>query len=459
MMSGYKFDHKFRGTALIIGNEFKGQGLNERKGCLKDVEMAQELFKRLDFNVTSFKNLSAVDMKKKMEIASKFTYNNDCDCFVLVLSTHGHEAKEIDLKKSNEATVWRHQVLAEDNVPIYVDEIIDIFNDENSVGLKGKPKLFFIQACKSRGEIGSADTYDTGVDVNVVQGTKNPSVRDPNTLRTDPRDSANNLYAIDLTDAEDMYKDWEKDPDALQLGAISRSSDQATDQDAEGEVTEIDTGGSGDSGQLPPSPFDIVPLNCPDDFLIMYPVMSGKIAFRKPKTGSDLIKFLKEKLNEVFNGCNLLQYLTHVSHEIAGNKHKELKQILKTNLKKQKEARRTRESFDPLETFRKHLKGTIKYLSSEENHEKLVTIIGEEHRSQLKGDPSVAEPYLLGVIDNRLTMQQMTEILKTILPFKMTACIVHRLTGVVYFKPKTKKSMMGILWKKSLPKETIVKKK
>jgi hypothetical protein len=77
--------------------------------------------------------------------ASKFTYNNDCDCFVLVLSTHGHEAKEIDLKKSNEATVWRHQVLAEDNVPIYVDEIIDIFNDENSVGLKGKPKLFFIQ--------------------------------------------------------------------------------------------------------------------------------------------------------------------------------------------------------------------------------------------------------------------------------------------------------------------------
>jgi hypothetical protein len=67
-----------------------------------------------------------------------------------------------------------------------------------------------LKACKSRGEIGSADTYDTGVDVNVVQGTKNPSVRDPNTLRTDPRDSANNLYAIDLTDAEDMYKDWEK---------------------------------------------------------------------------------------------------------------------------------------------------------------------------------------------------------------------------------------------------------
>jgi hypothetical protein len=35
-------------------------------------------------------------------------------------------------------------------------------------------------------------------------------VRDPNTLRTDPRDPANNLYAIDLSDAEDIYKDWEK---------------------------------------------------------------------------------------------------------------------------------------------------------------------------------------------------------------------------------------------------------
>jgi hypothetical protein len=75
--------------------------------------------------------------------ASKSIYNNDCDCFVLVLSTHGLEA--IDRKQSKEATVWRHQVLAENKFPIYVDEIIDIFNDENSVGLKGKPKLFFIQ--------------------------------------------------------------------------------------------------------------------------------------------------------------------------------------------------------------------------------------------------------------------------------------------------------------------------
>jgi predicted membrane protein len=68
MMSVYQFDHKFRGTALIIGNEFKGQCSGERKGCLRDVQMAEELFKRLDFNVTAFMNLSAVDMKKKMEI-------------------------------------------------------------------------------------------------------------------------------------------------------------------------------------------------------------------------------------------------------------------------------------------------------------------------------------------------------------------------------------------------------
>ncbi|XP_060588756.1 uncharacterized protein LOC132744154 [Ruditapes philippinarum] len=314
-----------------------------------------------------------------------------------------------------------------------------------------------LKACKSRGEIGSADTYDTGVDVNVVQGTKNPSVRDPNTLRTDPRDSANNLYAIDLTDAEDMYKDWEKDSDALQPGEISRSSDQATDQDAVGEVTEIDTGGSGDSGQLPPSPFDIVPLNCPDDFLIMYPVMSGKFAFRNPNTGSYLIKFLNEKLNEVFNGCNLLQYLTHVSHEMARYEYNpDLNQILITNLRKQGAARRTGRSFDPLLTFKNYLHRTIKYLSSEENHEKLVKIIGEQHRSQLKGDPSVVEPYLGWVINNQLSEQQMTEILKTILPFKMTACIVHRLTDDVCFKPKKEKSMMGILWKKRLPKETNV---
>ena len=65
-MSGYKLDHKYRGTALIIGNEFKGQR-GERRGCLNDIDMAVQLFKRLDFNVTVFKNLTAAEMKEKLE--------------------------------------------------------------------------------------------------------------------------------------------------------------------------------------------------------------------------------------------------------------------------------------------------------------------------------------------------------------------------------------------------------
>jgi hypothetical protein len=98
-----------------------------------------------------------------------------------------------------------------------------------------------------------------------------------NTICTNMKTDFDNIYKNTLTICNYCVSIlFRLDSDALQPGEISRSSDQATDQDAVGEVTEIDTGGSGDSGQLPPSPFDIVPLNCPDDFLIMYPVMSGE---------------------------------------------------------------------------------------------------------------------------------------------------------------------------------------
>ena len=46
-----------------------------------------------------------------------------------------------------------------------------------------------------------------------------------------------------------------------------------------GTEEQVDAGGSGDSGVIPPSPFDIVPIKCPQDCLIVYPAASGIILF------------------------------------------------------------------------------------------------------------------------------------------------------------------------------------
>lgn len=63
----YKMDHNYRGRALVIGNKFKGQGANERKGCKKDLKMMRELFTRLDFMVTVRRNLNAKEMENTIK--------------------------------------------------------------------------------------------------------------------------------------------------------------------------------------------------------------------------------------------------------------------------------------------------------------------------------------------------------------------------------------------------------
>ncbi|XP_045169393.2 uncharacterized protein LOC123532100 [Mercenaria mercenaria] len=460
----YRSNHSSRGTALIIGNEFKGQKA-ERKGCKEDVIMMQELFRRLDFNVTTFMNLSAAQMKEKLTQASKNKNNEDSDCFVFVLSTHGHEVFVEDMGQvyPSGADVWRHGVLGEDGTTVYVDDIIDIFTDDKTYKLAGKPKLFFLQACKSRQTTRYSpqpgDTYDPGHKVEVMTTAGESSNKGQRSSKADTKDSVDWLYNFDITGTEDIYSGWVKDPDVWCPETMAKTpGSQASQQDAAWELVEEDAGGSGDSNSLPPSPFDIVPIKCPDDFLIMYPVMSGKFAFRNARAGSHLLNFLhkSENLAELLRGCNLLQYLTRVSQGMALYEYKpDLNAISVMNGRRAMQARISGVSYDPLGTFKNHLYCNIKYLSKEENQEMLIEIIGEEHRNRLKGDASIVEPYLKDMVE-KLTEAQMTRILDRILPFKMTACVVHRLKGDVCFLPKRKNTPMGKLRNALLPKETYV---
>jgi hypothetical protein len=55
----------YRGRALIIGNEFKDTKL-ERKGCEKDLKMMSDLFTRLDFHCTMYRELTAEKFLEKI---------------------------------------------------------------------------------------------------------------------------------------------------------------------------------------------------------------------------------------------------------------------------------------------------------------------------------------------------------------------------------------------------------
>ena len=98
------------------------------EGCKNDLANLKALFKRLNFEIIEKKNQTA---KQIQELLSKYAVseNKDTDCFCCAISSHGN----------------KHGTFGADNVVFDLQETI--FNTFQNC-LIGKPKLFFIDACR-----------------------------------------------------------------------------------------------------------------------------------------------------------------------------------------------------------------------------------------------------------------------------------------------------------------------
>lgn len=139
-----------RGITLIINNtSFHPDGPHSpRHGSEEDVRQIEVLFTRLDFSVQKKEDLSKKqleDLLKKVTLQDHSSY----DCFVLWLMSHG---------KSGEVVCFDGNMM-----PIQL--IHDMFSKCET--LSGKPKLFFIQACRGKKE-------DEGVNVSVDHDASSP---------------------------------------------------------------------------------------------------------------------------------------------------------------------------------------------------------------------------------------------------------------------------------------------
>lgn len=132
-----------RGLALIINNEsfvrgseqtekeFEKEKLEVRQGSEKDTISLQRLFEALDFKVRVNRNVTEKQLLKVLDDVSKDDHS-DYHCFVLCLMSHGKEG----------------QFYCADGKTVCLKEISNFFSNRNCETLKGKPKLFFIQACR-----------------------------------------------------------------------------------------------------------------------------------------------------------------------------------------------------------------------------------------------------------------------------------------------------------------------
>ena len=133
-----------RGITLIINQSSfahhpKHGQQSPRHGSEEDVRQVEALFTALDFSVQTKENLSRKQLLVELDDVACLDHTA-YDCFVLWLMSHGRSG----------------EVFCSDGNTIPIQTLHDMFS--NCATLSGKPKLFFIQACRG-------DEEDEGVSV------------------------------------------------------------------------------------------------------------------------------------------------------------------------------------------------------------------------------------------------------------------------------------------------------
>jgi len=126
----YRMDAPKRGVALLINNKrFDARlELSTREGTDKDAASLEFSLSKLGFDLKVAHNCTASFMREWLFKWARADHSN-YDCFLCVIMSHGEEGVVYGVDKS-----------------IELDQLIQPFKSNRT--LAGKPKLFFIQACR-----------------------------------------------------------------------------------------------------------------------------------------------------------------------------------------------------------------------------------------------------------------------------------------------------------------------
>uniref|UniRef100_A0A182JU74 Caspase family p20 domain-containing protein n=1 Tax=Anopheles christyi TaxID=43041 RepID=A0A182JU74_9DIPT len=135
----YDMRHERRGVAVIF-NHRHFLHAPERKGTDADCENIRQVLADLQFEVRVFRDLRKKEIKQVLDDLAEENHKNS-DCLLVVIMTHGDD----DVLQANDGT-------------FNVDRLWENFIGDACPSLLGKPKLFFIQACRG-------SSFDTGVHI------------------------------------------------------------------------------------------------------------------------------------------------------------------------------------------------------------------------------------------------------------------------------------------------------
>ncbi|XP_037737237.1 caspase-9 isoform X1 [Chelonia mydas] len=127
------------GYCLIINNvRFTEESdLSSREGSNVDCEKLEKRFKSLHFDVLVQRDLKAQEIARELQHLARRDHSA-LDCCLVVILSHGCQTSHIQFPGG---------IYGTDGKLIPVEKIVNFFNGSHCPSLRGKPKLFFIQAC------------------------------------------------------------------------------------------------------------------------------------------------------------------------------------------------------------------------------------------------------------------------------------------------------------------------
>ncbi|XP_063447417.1 caspase-7-like [Mytilus trossulus] len=143
-------NNRIRGYCIIFNVEDVGGRI--RNGTNIDAKRMEKSFKHLGFHVVVRQNPTRAIINSTMKGYRSINHSND-DCFVCVILSHGRDG----------------HIRATNNEEVPLQEIIDYVKSCRT--LLGKPKLFFVQACRGN-NVDHGITTDAYGDMNNVQMIK-----------------------------------------------------------------------------------------------------------------------------------------------------------------------------------------------------------------------------------------------------------------------------------------------
>ncbi|KAK7922379.1 hypothetical protein WMY93_009281 [Mugilogobius chulae] len=146
----YKMDYGNVGRCVIINNKTFTSGLETRLGTDVDQAALQKTFEDLGYKVDVHNDLTKNQMKSVLKEVSEEDHSQNSS-FVCVILSHGTDDKIHGTDKS-----------------VKLDSLTEYFKGKECLSLFGKPKLFFLQACRGK-------KFDEGLDRDVLEASPLPT--------------------------------------------------------------------------------------------------------------------------------------------------------------------------------------------------------------------------------------------------------------------------------------------